>query len=407
MKKFLVIASILLVLFSCSNSDNSIPMVNLTDDDDDIQLGVVPCEAGFAGVYECNEYDLIATIPLLDFNAQSANDSWGWTDITTGKEYVLLGLNNGTAFIDVSTPNEPVYIGKLPTASVNSSWRDMKVYNNYAFIVSEANGHGMQVFDLTRLRTVSETPQTFTSDALFSEFGSAHNIVINEDSGYAYIVGADTFAGGPMFINIQNPLSPILEGGYDEGDYTHDAQVVTYSGPDSDYTGKEIFIGSNENEVVIVDITDKVNPITISTISYSNIGYTHQGWFTENQKYFLVGDELDELSVGFRTRTIIFDFQDLDNPTVHTTHLGETNAIDHNGYVKGNLFYLANYTAGVRIIDLSDIDSGTFTEVGFFDTFTLHNEANFDGAWNVYPFFESGNIIISDISLGLFIIKKH
>jgi choice-of-anchor B domain-containing protein len=220
-----------------------------------------PCQNGFAGAYPCNGYDLMSRITLSQMSASEGNDSWGWTDPQNGNEYALIGLNNGTAFIDISDPVNPIYLGKLPTATSNSSWRDLKVYNNHVFIVSEAANHGMQVFDLTRLRNVVNPPQTFTADARYTGFGNAHNIVINESSGFAYGVGTSTFNGGPHFVNIQNPINPVAAGGYAMDGYSHDAQVITYNGPDSDYTGREILIGSNENEVVIVDITDKANPI--------------------------------------------------------------------------------------------------------------------------------------------------
>ena len=369
-----------------------------------------PCENGMAGNYPCDGYDLLLNIPLNTFGATSGSDCWGWTDETTNKEYAIMGLDNGTAFVDITNTENPVYLGKLPTATVSSSWRDIKVYNNHAFIVSEATNHGMQVFDLTKLRNVTNPPTAFTADKHFTDFGKAHNIVINEDSGYAYPVGTNrsgTYKGGPLFINIQNPLNPVNEGGWGMDNYSHDAQVVTYSGPDSDYTGKEILIGSNENEVVIVDITDKNNPKNISKISYSNVGYTHQGWFTMDQKYFILGDELDEQNFGNNTRTIVFDFSDLDNPKQHFMYLGPTLAIDHNGYVKDNTFYLANYTAGVRFIDITNIESKNITETGYFDTYPENNGANFNGVWNVYPYFKSGKIVVSDINRGLFIIKKQ
>ncbi len=158
--------------------------------------------------------------------------------------------------------------------------------------------------------------------------------------------------------------------------------------------------------MVIVDVTDKSSPSRISKIDYSNIGYTHQGWFTEDMRFFILGDELDERDFGGNTRNIIFDFNDLDNPTLHTTYSGPTLAIDHNGYVNGDTFYLANYSAGVRFIDITSISSGVMTEVGYFDTFPTNNSASFNGAWNVYPYFASGNIIVSDINSGFFVLKK-
>ena len=182
--------------------------------------------------------------------------------------------------------------------------------------------------------------------------------------------------------------------------------MINYTGPDSDYFGKEILVGSNEDEIVIADVSDKANPTTISTVIYSNIEYTHQGWFTEDLKHFIVGDELDEKNIGTNTRTLIFDFTDLDNPLYDFDYLGPTLAIDHNGYPNGSNYYLANYRAGVRVLDLSQIETNILTEIGFFDTYPENDSAAFDGVWNVYPFFDSENIVVSDIDRGLFIIRR-
>ena len=370
-------------------------------------LAQTPCTGGNAGPYPCNGYDLQSQFDLNVLNAGAGNDSWGWTDPTNGDEYAIVGLSNGTVFIDITNPTNPTYLGKLPTHTSNSTWRDIKVYNNHAFIVSEAGGHGMQVFDLTRLRNVPSPPTTFTEDAHFNGFGSAHNIVINEDTGYAYPVGAAPFNGGPIFINIQDPLNPVEEGGYSMDAYSHDAQIVTYCGPDQDYNGREILIGSNEDEVIIADITDKANPVNISSISYSDVGYTHQGWFTEDQRFFILGDETDELNLGFNTRTVVFDFNDLDNPSLAFEYSGPSSAIDHNGYTKGEKFYLSSYRAGLRVLDVSDIENGNMTEEGFFDSYPNNDNASFSGAWSVYPYFESGNIVISDINRGFLLVKAQ
>ena len=367
-----------------------------------------PCVDGFAGKYPCNGYDLLAHLDLSKFDSYQGNDSWGWTDPTTQKEYVLMGLDNGTGFVDISDPVNPILLGKLPTATESSIWRDIKVFKNYAYVVSEATDHGIQVFDLTRLRGV-EAPQSFTADQILRTVPTAHNIVINPESGFAYLVGTsrnNVFNGGVYFLDLNNTESYRFVGGYGRGGYSHDAQVVNYYGPDMEYTGKEIFLGSNESKLVIVDVTDKQNPFTISEVSYPNSAYTHQGWFDQDQRFFILGDELDESSIGGKTRTLVFDLKDLDNPLLYHSYFGTTNAIDHNGYVKGDLFYLANYTAGIRVIDISDLENKNISEIGFFDTFPNQNSTTFDGAWNVYPFFESGVIAISDINGGLFLIKK-
>jgi choice-of-anchor B domain-containing protein len=382
---------------------------------DAVDFTSLPCENGYAGIYPCDGFDLIGYLSLEALSigtvtgSLSGNDSWGWTDPENGKEYALVGVSSHTAFVDMSDPDNLILVGVLPTATVNSSWRDIKVYQNHAFIVSEANNHGMQVFDLTRLRNVEITPIEFEADVHFTEFGSAHNIVIDEDSGYAYVVGTrgNQYNGGPLFINIQNPTNPIFEGGYGEGGYSHDAQVLSYDGPDSDYIGKEILIGSNENQVVIADVTDKSNPVTISTVEYSNIGYTHQGWFTDDLQYFIVGDELDERNIGTNTRTLVFDLSDLDSPSLSFEYIGTNTSIDHNGYIVGDSYYLASYRAGIRQINISNIENQTIAEIGYFDTYPENDNAAFDGVWNVYPFFSSGHIIISDIQKGLFVVKKN
>ncbi len=402
MKKLFVFGVFFALLAGCKKNDDGTGGGKIVS-------GPAPCENGLAGIYPCNGYDLLGHISLSYFGAKSGNDSWGWTDPTNNKEYALMGLDNGTAFVDITDGENLVYLGKLPTATVNSNWRDIKVYQNHAFIVSEAAGHGMQVFDLTRLRNVSGAPETFTADAHYTGFGNAHNIVINEETGFAYVVGTardDAFLGGAHFINVQDPKNPVAAGGYAENGYSHDAQVITYNGPDSDYTGREIYIGANENLVIIADVTDKDNPVNISTVTYPNIEYTHQGWFTEDQRYLLLGDELDETRLGFKSRTLVFDLSDLDNPVLHHTYLGVTSAIDHNGYVKGDEYFLASYTAGIRILDISGIENKTIAETGFFDTFPSTDNAQFSGVWSVYPYFSSGKIVISDINSGLFIVKK-
>ncbi len=368
------------------------------------------CNNGFAGVYPCNNVDLLAHMdfPVIGGNTNTdGNDSWGWTDPLDGKEYAIMGCTSHTAFIDITNPTNPIYLGKVNSHNnISSVWRDIKVYNNYAFIVSEANGHGMQVFDLTRLRNVT-TPQIFLPDTRYPGFGNCHNIAINEATGYAYCIGSNTFSGGPHVVNIQDPLNPTFSFGYSTEGYTHDAQIVNYTGPDSEHVGKEIYFGCNEDKVIVLDVTNKSNPILISTFFYSNTAYTHQGWLTQNQKYYIVGDELDELDFGFNTRSVVIDMSDLDNPVLKFDYSGTTPAIDHNGYTTNDKFHLANYRAGYRVMDISQIDNEVMTEVGFFDTYPNNNNAQFNGAWSVYPYFASGTIVVSDIDRGLFLVRLN
>ncbi len=372
-----------------------------------------PCENGFAGEYPCEGIDLLSFLPNSLFGANRGNDCWGWTDTLTGREYALYGNSANTAFVDITDPVNPVYIGKLNSHSGTSIWRDIKVYKNHAFIVSEAKNHGMQVFDLTRLRNVDvdSMPMIFSEDAHDNSFNHAHNIAINEQTGYAYIVGANVYGGGPEFINIQDPKHPVAEGGFSDAGYTHDAEILVYEGPDTSYQGREIYFGANGYSVAIIDVTDKKNPVIISQFSYPLVRYTHQLWLDSTQRFLFVNDELDEQKYGNNTKNIVFDITDLDNPFLRTEYLGKTTAIDHNNYVLGDELYIANYRAGMRIIDIKNIDKSdsiisTMNEVAFFDTYPKNDFPRFDGAWSVYPFFKSGTIIISDINKGLFVVKK-
>ncbi len=377
------------------------------------QLSVAQvCSGGFAGIYPCSNIDLKKFMPFTQIGGLSTtrgSGCWGWTDPLTAKEYAIMGCSTHTAFVDITNPSAPVYKGKiLDTNNGSSIWREISVVNNHALIVSEQNpGHGMQIFDMTRLRTVT-TPQTFLPDARYTGFGSCHTVSSNPSSGYTYCNGARAVnGGGPIILNMQNPATPILVGEHTLDGYSHDSQIVNYDGPDPDYQGQEILMGSNESKVAIVNVTNKANPVTISNFFYPNNSYAHQGWFTADKKYWILCDEIDETDFGFNGRSIIVDVTDLDNPVLKGEYFGTTPAIDHNGYVIGNDYFLASYTAGLRILNTANIQAtGTMTEIAYFDTYPNSNAAQYNGVWNTYPFYPSGNIIMSDIDSGLFIVKK-
>lgn len=363
-----------------------------------------PCENGAAGQYPCESVDLMAHVPITSLGGDrgiEANDIWGWTDPDSGREFALVGLSDATAFVEVTNPTSPTYIGSLPTHTTSSSWRDIKVYADHAFIVSEARNHGMQVFDLTELLSVRSTPVTFASTAHYDGFGNAHNIAINEDSGVAYAVGSNTCAGGLHMISLDEPVRPQDLGCFSGDGYTHDTQCVIYDGPDADYQGREICVNSNEDTVTIVDVTEKAAPKQIARESYPNAAYVHQGWFTSDKRYFLQGDELDELRTN--TRTLIWDLTDLDDPFMTEEYFGPTGAIDHNLYIVGDFAYETNYTAGLRILNVSDPTNPV--EVAYFDTYPASDANSFNGSWSNYPFFKSGNVIVSNIEDGLFILR--
>ena len=180
------------------------------------------CEAGKIAEFGCNEVDLEAFLPLRDVGGERgvmANDIWGWTDPASAREFAIMGRTDGTSFIEVTNPSNPRYLGNLPlhAGARPNLWRDIKVYQNYAFVVSDGAGpHGMQVFDLTRLLQVDNAPALFTEDAHYDRIASAHNLAINEATGFAYAIGAsaggETCGGALHMIDIRQPMTPVFAG---------------------------------------------------------------------------------------------------------------------------------------------------------------------------------------------------
>ena len=368
--------------------------------------------AVFGGTsYSCDGVDVAAVLPVGingPFRTGALNDIWGWTDPQDGSEYALVGTRSGTVFVDVTVPAAPRVLGKLQTSVSQgfSTWRDIKTYGNYAVVVAEVGGHGMQVFDLTRLRGLTaDSNRDFVEDALYTGFGSAHNVVVDPESGYAYGVGvsATTCGGGGLhMVDIRDPLNPTYAGCFDNDGYTHDAQCLTYAGPDAEHRGKEICVASNEDTVTIVDVTDKASPVQLSRGFYPNPVYTHQGWFTEEQRYFLVDDEVDTSASG--TRTIVFDLADLDSPSFQFEYFAPNAVTDHNQYVRGGYAFQSNYEGGLRILDLANLQGGSLSEVGHFDTYPQGQGEGYSGQWSNYPYFASGTVVASDIDNGLFVL---
>ncbi|KAJ3082668.1 hypothetical protein HK102_001527 [Quaeritorhiza haematococci] len=372
--------------------------------------GRAPCVNGRAAGYPCNNLDLMSFISHYDMGSKvgQGNDIWGWTDPDTGREYAIVGQFDGTAFVDVTDPERPVFKGRLPTSTVSSDWRDMKVYQNHAFIVAEARQHGVQVFDLTLLRDPNVRGVTFNTTAFLRDTGRCHNIVINEETGFAYCVGSnDVCSGGLYMIDIKDPKNPKPAGCFANDGYVHDAQCLIYRGPDAKYRGKEICFCYNEDTLTIVDVSNKAKVDIISRVGYIGAQYTHQGWLTEDQAYMLMDDELDEQYGANRgyTLTYIWDVHTLEDPHQFANYSSPTTSIDHNLYIKGNFAYLSNYASGLRVVDITNIANGNLKEHAFFDVRPEDDRVQFWGTWSNYPYFGSGNIIVNSIERGLFVVR--
>jgi choice-of-anchor B domain-containing protein len=376
------------------------------------------CVEGTAGGYPCRNIALSSFTNFAGLGTTagaSGNDIWGWHD--GNEDYAIMGCTTGTSFIRITDPENVEVLGFLPTETSSSTWRDMKVVNDHAFIVSEAAGHGMQIFDLTRLRGLSaDSSRRFTRDAHYSGVGNSHNIASNPETNTVFIIGATrtgngitTCSGGIHMIDVSDPKNPVFDGCYATDGYSHDIECVIYRGPDSRYTGNEICWGYNENTLTLVDITDRANPVQLSRTSYTGYRYTHQGWLSTDQRWALLDDELDE-SYGSdkRTRTYIWDCASLTNPVMTQIFISSETSIDHNMYIyardNGDWVFQSNYEAGLRLLHF-DSDLGNLEEYGYFDVYPSRTTANFEGTWSNYPFdLTNGAVALTSINYGFFMV---
>jgi choice-of-anchor B domain-containing protein len=419
-------------------SPGGVPMEALSD---------VRCEDGMAGIFPCHKVDLASFTPLPDMEATFVNDIWGWEDSATGMQVAIVGSFEGTAFIDVTDGTNPVYLGTLPTTAdpndIGNIWGDIRVYEDTAYIVSEAldfstydpaagtiDGFGIQVVDLTQFRGAAG-PIDIALTNLLDDVSQSHNVSLNEDTGRLYVVGsyadvADECAvagplpvlngtGGALIYDVAtDPHNPQLVGCMNNDGYTHDIHCVVYAGPDADYQDREICIASNEDTVTIYDATDPANTSVIDRLTYYEEGlvigqvYTHQGWWSEDQSYFFLSDELDELAgtVSERT-TYIWDVRDLDNAQVIGTHSDGNTSIDHNMFVLDGLLYQSNYTSGLWIYDAWKADQGRVTMRGYFDIFPSDDNTAFFGTWGNYPFFGDGKVVVTSSDEGVFVLQSR
>ncbi|MEM7312162.1 MAG: choice-of-anchor B family protein, partial [Planctomycetota bacterium] len=159
---------------------------------------------------------------------------------------------------------------------------------------------------------------------------------------------------------------------------------------------REIVFAANEDTITIVDVENKNNPRQIGRRGYAGSGYTHQGWLTEDQQYFVFNDEFDEFQFGHNTRTHVMDVRNLDNPRYVGFYEHSTSSTDHNLYIKDDYVFEANYGAGLQILKIDDVGSADFSRAGFYDT---------SQAWSVYPYFDNGKVIVSDINDGLYVLQ--
>ncbi len=316
------------------------------------------------------------------------NDIWGWVD-EDGREYALVGLRTALAIIDVSDPRNPVEVTHVSGAS--STWRDIKTWNNHAFVTNET-GRGLQVIDLSQLSTTGRVTAFDWTPSIsgLGTLSTCHNIFIDE-FGIAYLAGSNLNAGGPIFVDVTTPSSPRYVGKAARR-YAHDVYVrdnIMYS--------SDIYNG----QIAITDVSDKSAPVLLGAQTTPS-RFTHNAWLSDDGRTVYTTDERSNAPVAA---------YDVSNPN-NISKLFEfrskrtvgSGVIPHNVHVLNDWLVISNYTDGVVIVDAKRPEN--LIEVGNYDTESTLN-SSFRGAWGAYPFLPSGNILVSDIKNGLFVIGMN
>ena len=313
---------------------------------------------------------------------------WGYT-APDGREYAILGCFDGTSFVDITDADNIHQVGFVPStnpASGNNLWREMKTYSHYAYIVSEVGSSGIQIVDLQYL------PDSVHYVKKFLPAGYSTTHTISQSGPYLYVNGASIGQGITIYDLTIDPETPVKRGAFNN-DYVHDCRVFN----DTIYSAN-IYAG----KVSIINAVNK-NSLNLVT-SFSNLPGSgpHNTAITPDRKYILVTDEIG--TAPFRLK--LWNIEDLGNITFVSNWqpTGITTSIVHNVEVYGNYALIGHYSAGIRLVDISN--PAVPSEVAWYDTYPSDNNQSYEGCWGGYMF-QSGKIAASDRSTGLYVLKTY
>lgn len=324
----------------------------------------------------------------LDYQALhgvNLSNLWGYTD-ETGVEYAIVGTENGVSVVSLADPSNPTEIFFEP--GTNSMWREVKTYGDYAYITTEETD-GLMIIDLSPLPGSTILPVDYFFGAPGNQFQTAHSLFIDEN-GILYLHGSDIGNGGVIFYDLNtSPTNPDEVGTFDDY-YIHDS----YARGDTLYAGHIL-----DGFFTIVDISDKMNPVILGSQNTPH-NFTHNTWLSDNGQFLFTTDEVSGAFIGAYDVSDPTDIKEVDR----IQHDPGTGVIPHNTYYLNGYVITSYYRSGVTIHDVQN--PSMMVEVGHYDTSPLSGNG-FNGAWGVYPYFPSGNLIISDMELGLFVLAPN
>ena len=325
-----------------------------------------------------------AHMPISSFMVPSElNDIWGWVD-SSGNEYAIVGMNDGTSIIDLSDPLSPQEVLFVP--GMNSIWRDIKTFGNYAYVTTEAM-NGLLIIDLSNLPDSANTNTYLYTGPSNAQWQRAHNIYIDE-RGYAYIFGANRGSGGAIILDLnQDPTQPVEIADINNW-YVHDGMV----------RGDTLFLANGNNSLFSVwDVSNPSNPVLLAqnpTVGF----YSHNIWSSDDGNYIYTTEEDNG---GHLSEFNITDLNNIDLTDKIQAEPGN-NIMPHNAFYINDYIVNSYYTTGIQIFDVQS--KGNIVNVGHFDTSPNFSGPGSNGCWGVYPYLPSGIIIASDIENGFFVL---
>ena len=314
--------------------------------------------------------------------SQELSDVWGYEK--EGSEFALVGVYNGISVVDVTNSSTLVELAFFD--GPESIWRDLKTWGDYLYCINETNG-GLQIVNLAEVISGDLNPTYIENTTL--GFTTAHNIFIDK-SGILYVFGSNYSTGGcEMYDLTTDPENPTFLGVFDDY-YFHDGMV----------RGDTLWGGAIYGGVFsVIDVSDKANPEIIGSHATPNT-FSHNCWISDDGDYLFTTDEVSGAYVAAYDVSDLDDIQEVDRIQAWS---GYSDVIPHNTHVDGDFIITSYYTDGVSIVDISN--PSNLIEVGYYDTSDDFSGDGFNGAWGAYPWLPSGNILVTDIENGLFVIE--
>tara|TARA_B100000902_G_C27302237_1_gene913498 strand:+ start:1228 stop:2577 length:1350 start_codon:yes stop_codon:yes gene_type:complete len=317
------------------------------------------------------------------------NECWGV--IVDNHEIAIIGSTEGTHFFDITNPTNITEVAFVAGAYTGSGviHRDYHDYKGYLYAVcDEGNASTLQIIDISDLPNSVNT--VYDSNNLFRK---AHNIFIDTATAKLYACASTNTAMD--IYSLIDPENPTFLYSYDDVGHVHDAYVRN----DTAYLNCG-YDGFRIVDFHYLDQTGGMGPIELASfVSYPDAGYNHSGWLNDDGTIYAMQDE----NHGYDVK--ILDVSDFNNISVLSTFNSGVNSqsMAHNGIIKDNLLYLAYYHDGLRVFDISTPSNPIQTWM--YDTYLPNNHSSYKGAWGVYPYFPSENIVVSDMQSGLFILN--